>query len=268
MTAQKLLEQISAPLAERKSLPHTLVVVAHPDDEVIALGGRLPRYENAIFVHLTDGAPVDGSDAKNHGFASLDDYRDARRHELCKAFLLAGIPQEHDIQMQVPDQEAAFHLHDLSACVLNLMQSEKFEAVVTHPYEGGHPDHDACAFAVWNAASQLDGGFRPAILEAAFYHAGPDGIETGCFLPSAACSAVIERVLSPAEKYLKQQLLNCFSSQRKTLQYFGTDIEQFRIAPEYDFTQPPHPGKLFYEHFSWGITGKDFCALARNALCR
>lgn len=268
MTEEEVLARVSAPLDDREPLLRILVVVAHPDDEVIAIGGRFPRFQNAIFLHVTDGAPADGRDAAYHGFESLDEYRRARRWELDSAFALAGIPAERDIEMLVPDQQAMLRLDAIASRIESLLRSERIEAVLTHPYEGGHPDHDACAFAVRQAASGIGGRHRPAIVESAFYHQGADGIETGCFLPSGTTSLVLERPLSKTEKDLKARLLECFPSQHEILQYFGTEFERFRIAPEYDFTKPPHPGKLFYEQFPWGITGKDFCALAQGALCR
>jgi hypothetical protein len=41
-----------------------------------------------------------------------------------------------------------------------------------------------------------------------------------------------------------------------------------RIPPEYDFTVPPHPGKLHYEKFDWGVDGDRWRALASVALER
>ena len=45
-----------------------LIVVAHPDDETITLGGQMWRLRDALLLHVTDGAPRDGEDAQRHGF--------------------------------------------------------------------------------------------------------------------------------------------------------------------------------------------------------
>jgi hypothetical protein len=77
-----------------KSLPRAMIVVAHPDDEVVALGGRLERFRESIFLHVTDGAPQDGADARAYGFHSLKEYRDARYTELAQSMRDAAIPED------------------------------------------------------------------------------------------------------------------------------------------------------------------------------
>jgi hypothetical protein len=49
------------------------------------------------------------------------------------------------------------------------------------------------------------------------------------------------------------------------LRRFPVDEERFRAAPVYDFSQPPHAGKLLYEHFNWGMTGERWRSLAAGA---
>jgi hypothetical protein len=110
-----------------------------------------------------------------------------------------------------------------------------------------------------------DGLPAPLIVESAFYHAQPRGIETGCFLSHEETTCEICCLLSPQEKQRKQALLACFASQQETLRYFTTEHECFRVAPHYDFHQPPHSGQLFYEHYPWGMTSERFCELARAA---
>ncbi len=264
---QERLRRATAPVTDAVPAPRAMIVVAHPDDEVIALGARLRRYCDAVLLHVTDGAPLDGGDARAHGFASLADYRAARRRELEAACALAGIPSSQLRQLGIPDQRAAHALGNLADQVLQQLREFRPEVVVTHPYEGGHPDHDACAFAVHTAVRQMaaTGEQTPLIVEAAFYHQGPQGgIETGVFLPGSGPAAV-EHWLSPEERERKQALLASFPTQRETLQFFPVDVERFRIAPAYNFAERPHPGKLFYEYFLWGMTGDRFCSEARAA---
>src|SRR5205814_217685 len=67
------------------------IVVAHPDDEVIGVGGQLARWSSAAaIVHVTDGVPPDVGAAVGAGFASRRAYANARRRELLAA--LACLP--------------------------------------------------------------------------------------------------------------------------------------------------------------------------------
>ena len=47
---------------------------------------------------------------------------------------------------------------------------EEAEQVITHPYEGGHPDHDACAFAA--RAAVRHSANKAKLMEFTSYHAG------------------------------------------------------------------------------------------------
>ena len=54
-------------------MPRVLGVFAHPDDDILAVGGRLESLVGSQFLCVTDGTPLDGKDAHAHGFAGLDD---------------------------------------------------------------------------------------------------------------------------------------------------------------------------------------------------
>jgi LmbE family N-acetylglucosaminyl deacetylase len=239
-----------------------MIVVAHPDDEVIMLGSRLPILSDATIVHVTDGAPRNGEDARGHGFGLVEEYARQRRMELLSALALAGIPTERTVELGFTDQEAALNLAELTGRVTDWLRKHPVEIVVTHAYEGGHPDHDATAFAV-HAACQLIDDPIP-IVEASSYHNSAKGIEVGCFLASNDSDGV--RVsLTPSQRELKRRMMDCFATQKQTLLYFPVEVECFRLAPRYDFTSRPHQRVLFYEQFNWGMTGERFCTLAAEA---
>ncbi len=78
--------------------------------------------------------------------------------------------------------------------------------------------------------------------------------------PASCCE------LSPQEFESKRVRFSCFRSQADILANFDTVRELYRAAPDYDFTQPPHPGELLYERWGWPINGEQFRALAAEAL--
>ena len=127
--------------------PSTLIVVAHPDDEVISAGALLTRLRRVGIICVTNGAPRRGSFAQAAGFDNWPDYAHARRREAELALSLLGREISPLLNLGVADQEAVFELVDTARYLANQFRSG-FSHVITHAYEGGHPDHDATAFCV------------------------------------------------------------------------------------------------------------------------
>ena len=253
------MEAVLHGLAARRPIgTRVALVVAHPDDETIAAGASLPLLPGLLLVHVTDGAPRTLPDAATAGFGAPADYAAARRGELMAALGVAGAVPDL-VELGIVDQEASLHMPILARALSRLFDAHGIEAAITHAYEGGHPDHDATAFAVHAAA-----GHRP-VLEFAGYHADPAGtLLTGCFLPGPTPTVV---TLTEAERARKRAMFDCFRTQARTLAAFGTVQELFRPAPTYDFTAPPMPGRLNYEHWGWSMTGARWRALAQAARC-
>ena len=65
-----------------------LVLVAHPDDEVIGFGALMQRMKQAVVVFATDGAPRDQYFWQPHG--SRHAYAEIRRQEAQQALAIAG----------------------------------------------------------------------------------------------------------------------------------------------------------------------------------
>lgn len=244
-----------------------ILIAAHPDDETIGAGGLLLRLGEPTLLHLTDGAPRDRRDAAAAGFQTREGYAAARRRELIEAAALAQIPSERCIEIGLVDQEASFHLDRLTCRLADWIAEMRPDLILTHPYEGGHPDHDAAAFAVHAARELLKKGGWPSPLVAEFtsYHAENGELAVGAFLPMEEVQETIV-LLSEAERDLKRRMFACFATQRPLLIAFPIEAERFRPAPAYDFTRSPHPGRLHYEQYEWGVTGERWRELARAAL--
>lgn len=234
-----------------------VIVAAHPDDETIGLGGQLGFLRDVTLIHATDGAPRSRADWPS--------YARTRRQELLNAMSVAGVPPGRCIELGIPDQQAARCLPDLMRRLSRIFAELNPGVILTHPYEGGHPDHDAVAFAVHQSAKE-----PRQLWEFCSYHRHPagSGIETGCFLHNPA-TPVRSIVLTGEQRARKARMRRCFVSQTETLEWFrerAIERECFRRAPCHDFSRPPHPGKLFYEFFDWGMHGAEWREFARRAM--
>lgn len=242
------------------------LVVAHPDDETLAAGAQLSRLENITIVHVTDGAPRNGADAARHGFATAAEYAAARRRELECAVGLAGVTPDALVGFAIADQEAALRMPEVARQLAALLVERRIGIVLTHAYEGGHPDHDAVALCVHEARRLLAAEGRAVdVIEMPFYHADASGWVRQRFVPNPRLPETRIR-LAEAEMALKRRMLDAHTSQRGTLAGFGTEEERFRPAPAYDFTALPNGGDLLYERYGWGMTGARWRQLARDAL--
>lgn len=224
----------------------TVVVVAHPDDETIGLGAQLGRFRDLLIVHVTDGAPRRNGDAARAGFDTPAAYALARRRELDAAMAIAGIGRDALVDLEVPDQEVAAALPEVIAWLEPLLAGA--DIIVTHAYEGGHPDHDATAYAIDRAVARMLR--RPVVLAMPLYREGPDGAVWQSF--PAGEGRDVEIRLTPGERNRKRLMLGCFATQARTLAPVGLDAERFRTVAGQDFSAPPNGGAILYERFGWG----------------
>jgi LmbE family N-acetylglucosaminyl deacetylase len=237
-----------------------VVVLAHPDDETIGCGALLARLQDVAIVHVTDGAPRNGADAARHGFDSPAEYAAARREELQAAAGLAGIGPDKLICFEVADQAVVHHLADIPRRLLPVLEGA--EIVLTHAYEGGHPDHDATAFAV-HAAARLIGPNAPAIIEMPLYRATLDGSWLRQEFAAGPAPTILK--LTEEEWARKEAMLTAHGTQAGTLAPFGAADEAFRPAPAWDFTKPPNDARVLYESYHWGTDFAGFAERVRAA---
>jgi LmbE family N-acetylglucosaminyl deacetylase len=243
------------------------VIVAHPNDEVVGAGCLISKLGDVTVLHVTDGAPRDMKHARAAGFEQRSEYARARREECLAALALAHVPKDRVVDFAVTDHCAAQCLADLTRKILTFLQQSETDIVVTHPYEGGHPDHDATAFAT-HAALRLiqQNGFEPPVLFEMALHPSEDfRAKVLEFLPGAE-REMTTLLLDVRSQRLKQQMFACLETQQESLGVSPVGPEKFRQPSAYDFSVPPQHGRLYYENFAWAPSGKEWQQLACEAL--
>ncbi|WP_181706420.1 PIG-L deacetylase family protein [Chthonobacter rhizosphaerae] len=252
------------PIARR-----TALVVAHPDDEALMLGGQMDRFADLLVVHVTDGAPADPADARAAGFDGADAYRAARAAELDAALTLAGVPATNRVALGLQDQTAVRHVAETALRLAGLVEARRIEAVVTHAYEGGHPDHDATALSVALAARIAGAAARPIeVLEVPLYRAGPDGVMLVRSPVEGGGAPATEIRLAAAARSAKDRLIACHRSQARVTALLAGDTEVVRPLDRSVFRAAPNGGRFLYDQWGLGLTGRDFLTLAAPALDR
>lgn len=263
---EKMWNNISAQLACDQPDPglRVLVLAAHPDDETIGASVLLARFPLCSVAFLTDGAPRDRHLWSAGVIGTREEYAGARREEALRALRCAGLSEGRMVWLGAVDQEAIFEISRLAERLKEAIRDSRPAVVVTHPYEGGHPDHDSAALVAKMAISSFEYDSRPVLLEMTSYHVRDGRCVTGEFLGSASPQLIFEASASDRER--KRKMMDEYVSQRLVLENFAIDRELLRLAPEYDFSRPPHQGKLWYEHMGWPMTGARWCQLGSAAM--
>jgi N-acetylglucosamine malate deacetylase 2 len=245
-------------------LGKTLVLVAHPDDELVICGALMQQMERATVVFATDGAPRPESFWRQYG--SREAYAQVRREEVGQVMSLAraeAIFLADYVEGGIADQELFRNLPAAIAAVERLVAQMHPRSILAPNYEGGHPDHDAACFI----ASCVGRATRIPVWEGPMYHRLADGKGVAQTFPERS-GREIEMRYGGQPLETKLQMFRAYKSQRLTLEAFHPERETFRPIVDYDFTRPPLPWKLNYEHWGWGMTGQEVAAAFTEYLHR
>jgi N-acetylglucosamine malate deacetylase 2 len=212
-----------------------LIFVAHPDDETLACGGLLQRMDASLIVFATDGAPAYyGFERKFH---SLKEYSDARFQEAAR--VVALLPNCSFQRLTRPD--ASYFVdqqlfHDLRPALNSLCKIARAfspDALLSHAYEGGHIDHDACSFIASHAAAALS----LKHFEFPLYSVDANGKSIYQQFRDAG-PAPMEWRLTETETACKEKMLAEYKTQHGIASVFQFATEQLRDATHTDYSAP------------------------------
>jgi LmbE family N-acetylglucosaminyl deacetylase len=221
-----------------------LLLVPHPDDEVVGCAAAIgrARAEGAqIFaLYLTDGCLARDTlwpwRRKNH-----EAYVARRRVEAESAAKLLDL---HPVGWASrPTRRLWRELPEVHEEIRAAIAACQPDQIWLPAYEGGNPDHDAL-----NALGRL---LRDnlSVLEFAEYNFCGGKTRAQQFpFPDGREQTI---ALTPEERRQKSALLRLYASERQNLNYIGIVSECFRPLAAYDYSQPPHPGILWYARFQW-----------------
>ena len=233
----------------------TAMLVAHPDDEVIAFGALMQRMKKAVVIYATDGAPRDPYFWRDYG--SREAYAEVRRQEARRALAIVNAEAvflADCVEGGIADQELFRRLPQAAKALNEIVTELSPDCLLTLAYEGGHPDHDACCFL----ASQLGRERRIPVWESPLYHRNFNGSGAVQTFPQSTGKEIdLKTEGEPLRK--KLEMFHIYKSQHLVLDGFRPDIEQFRPVLDYDFTRRPFPWKLNYELWEWKMTGDEVC---------
>ncbi len=221
-----------------------LVLVPHPDDEVVACSATIGRAQAAgstVFAaYLTHGCvPLKQLwpwQRKRHAEQIQQRHEEARlvaqRLGITPAFW-SRRPARH-LWRQLPQ---------VLGEVLHLIEKHQIDQIWVPAYEGGNADHDGLNAVGAQLATMV------SVLEFAEYNWFGGTSNSHRFPYPTPETITLE--LTPEERTTKVECLALYASEQRTLSYVETQRESFRRLVDYDYQKPPHPGLLWYMRFQW-----------------
>jgi len=221
-----------------------LLLIPHPDDEIVACGASLLRARAAgalcFGLYLTTGVPPRETlwpwQRRHYGRRIA-----RRRAEAEAAAAKLGLVPAGFLEIAARTLKSA--IGPALGAIGAALARHAITDIWTPAWEGGHQDHDVANFLAAHYAA------RCRITEFAEYQFHGGRVACGRFaLPNGS---ELTLRLREEEREAKRVLLRLYASERGNLAHIATDQEERRPLASYDYTMPPHPGLLFRERFHW-----------------
>ncbi len=221
-----------------------LVLAPHPDDEIVGCCAAIGRARSQGAVvrvaFLTTGVPAREVfwpwERWNYEARVLRRWDEARR-----AAERLGVEAIHF--SEIPSRCLQQDLEETRARIGALAREHAPDSLWTPAYEGGHTDHDVTNF--------LASAFRKALTvwEFSEYNFRGGQVRSNEFISMPGQEQQI--LLTDEERRFKRGMVAHYASERGNLRHIRDEREVFRPLAAYDYSRPPHAGKLFYQRFQW-----------------
>jgi LmbE family N-acetylglucosaminyl deacetylase len=249
-------EALASPASRRVALG----LFGHFDDDSTIAGTMNLMMRNGWEVHIAWITTAGG-------VGGIYGEPEERIAEARLAAAAVGIPPERQHYLGFPDHGAVDHLPEAVDKVTELVKEVRPSLVITCAYEGGHTDHDATPLAAYVASKRVD--FKFAHFEVPTYNtSGPKIMpyRMNQFIKAWGKWEYV-RLDRQGYKVRKEVRRHCYKSQWFFMvpegliggwRHLTGKGEPIRALPNYDFTQPPHPGKLLWQRGPGIKTGESF----------
>jgi LmbE family N-acetylglucosaminyl deacetylase len=125
----------------------TIVVVPHPDDEILGVGGYIAECA-ALKLPITVVAVTDGENA----YPDFPSLAAIRRGEQRRALETLGVRSASIVRLRLPDSGVAAREEELIERLLTMVSSD---AHILAPWpQDYHPDHESCGRAALEVSKQ------------------------------------------------------------------------------------------------------------------
>ncbi len=225
-------------------MKNILFVIPHPDDEIVGtciLIRKLLREKKKIsLVFLTNGV----ISPDQNWFWKKNKYKDfvkMRKNEMIQSLEILNIKKYY--YQNIPTRTLKNNISESYKLIYRIIKKNKIDSLFCPAYEGGHQDHDITNFI----CSRLKNLCK--LYEFSEYNFYNRKINSNTFFDSKNNEKII--LLNPSQKKFKNKCLSIYNSEKNNLGYINVDKESFRPMVEYDYSQPPHHGTLFYRRYSF-----------------
>ncbi len=230
---------------ERNSkMKKILFIVPHPDDELVGSCCLIRRYlkdGKKIYLFFITNGVLSHETLWFWQRSHIKKMIDLRKREMNLSIKKLGI-KEFFFQ-NIPTRTLKDKIFETYKKINKIIVSKKIDSIFCPAYEGGHQDHDVSNFICSKLSNICD------VYEFPEYNYFKQKINCNTFFENNKNEIVIK--LTEEEKLFKKKCLDIYKSEKNNLNYIKINSESFRPIKEYDYSNPPHSGVVFYRRFSF-----------------